>query len=316
MTSTAAGATDAHPLGPLRLIANPRSGGSAARGRLPALQRALEERGIDHDVVETQGPGHATELTREALAEGWRYVCAVGGDGTVHEVVNGWFADDAPLAPDAVLAVAASGSGCDFARTFGLHRKPATLVRHLATERVVPIDVGRVTFRDAAGQPATRLFANVAEVGWGAEAVRRAARLPRWLGRTRYLLAAYGAIGATKRPVTSVELAHTTMEHPLVELVVANGQFFGGGMKVAPRALPDDNRYNVQMFWGGRSQVFALTTRIYRGEHIPHPNIAEHQSPTVALDPPVALPIEADGEYLGTTPAEFTLLPKALRLKI
>jgi diacylglycerol kinase (ATP) len=209
-----------------------------------------------------------------------------------------------------------AGSGCDFARTFGLNIAPHLLAKHFATETIQPIDVGRMTYIDHDGNPAVRLFANIAEVGYGAECVRKAARYPRRMGRFRYLFAAYGAIRAMPRPETTVTLAHTERTQPLVNLVVANAQFFGGGMKVAPRALPDDGRYNVQIYSGRRSQVFTPTTKIYKGEHLPHPDISEYQSPTVEVDPPVPLPVEADGEYLGTTPATFSLLPKALRLKI
>lgn len=307
------------PFGPLRLIVNPRAGNGGIGRTLPELRRALDAVGLDHDVAESTSPGEAVMLTRAALDEGIRYLVAVGGDGTVHEVVNGMFtAADDPVAvvPDAVLGVASAGSSGDFARTFGLDRKPEVIARHLASRHTMPIDVGVATFVDAGGQPARRLFANIAEVGYGAEAVRRAARYPRWLGRVRYLLAAYAAMATLKRQEATVTVAQGEQTVPLVELVVANGQFFGGAMKVAPRALPDDGKFNVQIFTGGRSQVFVLTTKIFRGEHLPHPDIREYQSATVALAPAVPLRVEADGEVLGTTPASFSLLDRALTLKI
>lgn len=305
-----------HPFGRLRLIVNPRAGRRADAARVDELVTALHARDLEHDVHTTRGPGDATEAARQALADGCRYLVAVGGDGTVHEVVNGMFADSEPIAPDAVLGVVPAGSGSDFARTFGLHIPPSRLVRHLATDAVQPIDVGRVRYTGSDGAAAERLFVNIGEVGYGAEAVRKADHYPRWLGRVRYLLAAYGAIRAVRRPQTTVRLATNERTLPLVNLVVANAQFFGGGMKVAPRALPDDGRLNVLAFFGERSQVFTLTQRLYRGEHLPNPHIAEWQSPVVAVDPPVPLGVEADGQYLGATPAEFSLLPQALRLKI
>lgn len=306
-----------HVLGPLRLIVNLRAGNGSAPSALRALRAALDEHGLDHDVVPTTGPGSATEAAREALAAGVKYLVAVGGDGTVHEVVNGMFDERCePLEPRAVLGVVGAGSGCDFVRTFGLNRKPEVLARHLATETIQPIDVGVARYTRAGGQLGERLFVNIAEVGYGAEALRLANRLPRRLGRVRYLLGAWGAIGRMQRPDTTIRLAHTEVERPLVELVVANAQFFGGGMKVAPRALPDDGRFNVQVFFGGRSQVFVLTQKMFRGEHLPHPKISEYQSATVEVDPPTPLLVEADGELLGTTPAAFSMLPQALRLKI
>ena len=310
------------PLGLMRLIVNPRAGRGKTGQQLPRLRRALEERGLDYDVVETTAPGHATRAAEEALAEGVRYLVAVGGDGTVHEVVNGMFrlGDDSdviePIAPDAVLGVVAAGSASDFIRTFGLDRSVEYLAKHLATEHTMPIDVGVVTYTDLAGKPARRLFVNIAEVGWGAEVVRRVARYPRFLGRVRYLVGAYAAMATLARQETEVTVAHTSVTVPVTMLVVANGQFFGGAMKVAPRALPDDGKFNVQVFTGQRSQVFLMTTQIYRGEHLPHPNIIEYQSESASIAPAVPLPVEADGEYLGTTPATFSLLEQSLRLKL
>jgi diacylglycerol kinase (ATP) len=305
-----------HVLGRLRLIVNPRAGRGGIGTQLAELRAGLDAEGLDHDVVETTAPGGATRAARQALEEGCRYLVAVGGDGTVHEVVNGMFVDDRPVSPQAVLAVVGAGSGCDFARTFGLNIPISRLVTHLATEAIHPIDVGRMTYLDPGGSPATRYFVNIAEVGYGAEVVQRAARYPRRLGRFRYLIAAYGAIRAMTRPATTVTLQQTQFTQPVVNVVAANAQFFGGGMKVAPRALPDDGRFNVQVFTGPRSQVFTLTQKIYRGEHLPNPEIREYQSPTVAVDAAVPLPVEADGEHLGSTPVTFSLLDKALRLKI
>lgn len=305
-----------HPMGRLCLIVNPRAGNGTVGARLGELRAALDAQGLDHDVAETTGPATAGPAARRALDEGCRYLVAVGGDGTVHEVLNGMFEGDTPVAERAILAVVAAGSGCDFVRTFGLNLPIPRLVRHLATETIQPIDVGVVEYVDLDGRPARRLYANIAEVGYGAECVRRAARYPRRLGRFRYLLAAYGAIRAVERPLTRVAVAHTELTKPIVNVVAANAQFFGGGMKVAPRALPDDGRLNVQVFTGPRSQVFTLTQRMYRGEHLPNPEIAEYQSATVVVEPETPMPVEADGEFLGTTPARFSLLDKALRLKI
>lgn len=304
------------PYGPLRLIVNPRSGRGSVRRCLPEFLGALEGQDLDYDVVETSRRGHAIEAARTALAEGIRFLVAVGGDGTVHEVVNGMVTRDGPVAEDAVLGVFAAGSGCDFIRTFGMDRKAEVVAKHFATDQVLPIDVGHIRYTDADGNPAERLFANIAEVGYGAEAVRLAERFPRWIGRLRYLFAAWGAIRRVNQQDAVVHLGQTEVPADVVNLVVANCQFFGGGMKVAPRALPDDGRFTVQVFGGRRSDVFMLTPKIYRGEHMPHPNISEYHGPSVRFAPPEPMRLEADGEVLGVTPAEFTIVPRALRLKI
>lgn len=304
------------PLGPARLIVNPTAGNGRVATLLPRLTGALAAGGLEFDVSQTTDVAEAQRVARAALDGGVRYLIAVGGDGTVHHVVNGMFRERHPIAADAVLGVCGTGSGSDFVRNFGLDRSVDVVARHLLTSHTLTIDVGVVEYTDKNGQRAERLFVNVAEAGYGAEVVKRAARLPRRLGRLRYLLAAWASIAVVSRPQAQVSVDFTTRTLPLVELVVANGQFFGGGMKVAPRAIPQDGRFSVLAFTGSRSQVFMLTTQLYAGEHLPHPEIVEYQSATCGVTATTPLPIEADGEVLGTTPARFSILKRSLRLKI
>lgn len=306
------------PYGRLHVIANPRAG----RGRDAVLARlvaALEERGLQHTVATTSRAADATQLARRAVVDhGARFVVAVGGDGTVHEVVNGLVDAHTGLAraDDLVLGIVPSGSGGDFARTFGLDRPPERLVRHLDGDTVYPIDIGRVRLTGPDGRPAVRLFVNVAEAGYGGIVVDRARRLPRLLGRTRYLVAVLTAVRSFGTVESRVVVDHTTVEEPLSNVVVANGQFFGGGMKVAPRALPDDGRFNVQLWRGAPRDVFLATPKIRLGEHLGSPDVREYQSAGVHVDAAAPLVVEGDGEVLGTTPASFDLLPRCLRLKV
>jgi diacylglycerol kinase (ATP) len=302
--------------GPLRLIVNPSAGDGGVRRLLPRLLTALTGQGLVYQVEETTGPEDAEARARRAIGQGSRYLVAVGGDGTVNGVVNGMFAGREPLAGDAVLAVVGAGTGCDFVRTFGLDRNPEILARHLASPATMDIDVGVVRCRDDLGREQERLFANVGQVGYGAEVVRFADRLPRRLGRVRYLLAAWAAIAKVERTPARLTVDHFERDLELVELVVANGQFFGGGMKVAPRALLDDGRYNVLAFTGRPSQVFLLTIKLFQGEHLPDPEIVEYQSTGVTIAPVRPLPVEVDGEVVGRTPARFELIEKVLRVKI
>lgn len=284
---------------------------------LPALRAALEAQGLEHDLVEVARGRDAERAARAALDEGVRYLVAAGDDGTINGVVNGMVDEDGKLRrEDAVFGVAWSGSESDFPRTFGLDRKPEVVAKHLATDRTMMIDVAVAEFTDLQGRAARRLFVNVAEVGWGAHLVRLSTRMPRWTGRLGLLLAAYGAIRALDRQETAVTVAHTTATLPVTGLVVANCQFVREAMKVAPRALPDDGKFNVQVYTGDRSQMFLMTQQILNGDHLPHPQIVEWQSPIVELAPPRPLPVAADGAFYGFTPAAFSLAHRVLRLKI
>jgi diacylglycerol kinase family enzyme len=151
------------PFGPLVLIANPRAGRGKVDAALPRVERVLRDEGLDYRIVRTTHPGHATEAARHALGNGERFLVAAGGDGTVHEVVNGMIRNGTPIAPDAVFGVVAAGSGCDFVRTFGLPGDAGSAARRLASGRVRVIDVGTVTCTDGE-TTRTRYFVNIAEL--------------------------------------------------------------------------------------------------------------------------------------------------------
>lgn len=303
------------PFGDLVVIANPRSGRGRVGEELAELERQLLARRLGHRIVATEGPGHASAIAAEALRDGTRFLVAVGGDGTVQEVVNGMIEDDRPVAPDAVLGVVAAGSGSDFVRTFGLPGDAIRAVRHLEGDRVYPIDVMRVDVA-ADGGTDSRYVPNIAEVGLGAEVVRRAERLPRWLGRSRYFWGFWLSMGGHRPTPIDVGVDRKSFRGMANNVVVANCQFYGGGMKVSPRSYPSDGLLDVQISTGPKSEAFTLLPKIYRGEHVPHPHIKELRGREVRVEAERPLSVEGDGEFLGTTPARFTVLPEILTLKI
>jgi diacylglycerol kinase (ATP) len=304
-------------LGPPLLIANL----AAGRGRsstLHEVRAALRQRGVAHDVAVTEGPGHATQLAREAAQAGRRFVVGVGGDGTLHEVVNGLVDPESgtPNGEDLVLGVVSAGSGSDLARTFGLDRKPEIIARHLDGEATMGFDLGRVRLTGRDGRERTVLFHNIAEAGYGGLVTDLANRLPRWVGGARYVLATVAAVSRFRLVETTVTVDHTEVDEELSNVIVANGQFFGGGLRVAPRALPDDGRFNVQVWRGRPVDVLRALPDLRVGEHLEREDVREWQSTTVRIDARTPLLIEADGEVLGTTPATIDLLPAPLRIKI
>jgi len=304
--------------GPTLLIANPRAG----RGRgdvLDRLQNALRARGMTFETALTAGPGDATDIARRAVEDaGARFVIAVGGDGTVHEVVNGLVdADSGRLrGDDPVLGVVSSGSGCDLVRTFGLDRAPEVVAGHLVTEDTMRIDLGRVRYRDAHGRTQVRVFANIAEVGFGGEVARTAARLPAALGTSRYTVGIVLTWGRFRRVPTRIRHDGGLHEAAVCNIIVANGQFFGGGLHVAPRALPTNGRLNLQSWVGTPTDVLRASRQLRDGSHLARADVSEWQTSRVSIDSDRPLAVEADGEVLGLGPAEFDVLPGILRFKV
>jgi len=301
--------------GPMVLVVNSRAGRGAIAQTMSEVTDHLAKRGLEYEVQETMYRGHATEIARAALHAGKRFVVAVGGDGTIHEVVNGMIEDDSAIHPDAVLGVIAGGTGCDFIKTFGIPAMAGHAVAHLDGPESFPIDIGKMTYEQD-GATVTRYFANIAEVGIGAATVARAQRLPRWLGPTVYFFAFWLTIRAHKPAAVKVDLVDRTYEGPMNNLVVANGQFFGGGMKVAPKAAPTDGLLDIQIEHARKREAIAIMPKVYKGQHVPHRDIEEAKRVRVAIEAEVPLPIEADGEVLGTTPATFEVLKDVIRLKV
>ena len=301
-----------HPtLGEVLMIANPRAG-TGTRNTAERAAHLLEERGIRTRTAVTAGPMDATAIAADAARDGVGLVVAVGGDGTVQEIVNGLPRDGA----GPVLGVVPAGSGCDLVRTFGLDRPVEVLVRHLASPHTTPLDLVRTVFRGPDGEEVVRYAANAVEVGFGGTVAAVAARLPRRLGPARYRAGIVAAWGGFRR--VGMRVRHDGGEHEgrLCNVVVANGQFFGGGLHVAPRALPDDGRLDVQA-WGGTPTDVVRAARLLRdGSHLGRPDVRAWSSGSVRIETETPVRVEADGEPLGRTPVTCTALPAAVRLKV
>lgn len=306
------------PFGRLTLIVNRRAGRRRATAAVDHLGPALTAMGLEHEVQVTEGPGDAIRLARRAVDAGGRFVVAVGGDGTVHEVVNGMLGGEAAAGPrGSVLGVVAIGSGCDFIRTFGLPPRPAAAARRLQGAEVRPLDVARIGYVDARGGAGERYFANIAEAGLGASTARRAAGLPPFLGAGRYFFAFWGALPSWRPGTMRIEVdGELAYEGRTVNVVVANCRFFGGGMHISPSSDPADGELELLAFTGRKTDSFTMLPRVYRGRHLPHPSIVELKGRHFRLEADRPFPVEADGEVLGTTPATVEVVPRAVSLKV
>jgi diacylglycerol kinase (ATP) len=303
------------PFGRLVVIANLHAGQGKVARRLPDIERTLDEAGLAYRIVTTTGPGHATEAARSALAGGERYLVAVGGDGTVHEVLNGMVENDAPVAADAVLGVVAAGSGCDFVRSLSLPGGAVGASRHLAGDAVRQIDVGKVTFTSGSSAE-TRYFANIAEAGLGAAVVERTGRLPGFLGSAKYFCGFWLTLPRFRPAVVRIRADDREFEWRAHNVVIANCEFFGGGMHISPKSKPDDGLLDGLVMVGPKSDAFTMLPKVYKSTHLPHRGIAELTVRSLRLEADPPLQIEADGEMLGTTPATFEVVPGALRVKV
>lgn len=259
----------------------------------------------------TEHAGQGTDLVKKARDAGVELIVAAGGDGTVHEVVNGILG----AYPTAALGVIPLGSGCDYAKTFDIPSDVEGAVARIVSDRPPQVvDAGEIRCLRGT-EESVRYFANIAEVGIGPEVVARASRLPRALGPAMYFAAFCLSLPRYERRTASIRMDDETYEGPLMNLVVAIGQVFGGGMRVAPDADPADGRFDVQVQFGSKVDYVRGIPKVYKGNHLPHPRIQQSSAATVEITSTPRGLIEADGEVVGHTPATFRILPGALRLK-
>jgi diacylglycerol kinase (ATP) len=305
----------------LRVIVNPSAAGGSTRRRLPEIKAALERHGLGVDFVETRGPRDAARLVREARTEGVECIAVTGGDGTLNEVAQGYL-DEAgrPLAgPD--LALLPSGTGGDFRKTFGLSGALDEAVERLRTAPPRPLDLGILELTAHSGERVTRAFVNITSFGIGGLTDRIANAGPKWLGgRATFFLATLKAMLAYQNAPARVTVDGTVvLEAPILNVAIANGRYFGGGMKIAPDADPADGAFDIVALYDlTRAQGIALARHIYRGTHVGQPGVLVGRGAVIEAEPLVPkaeVLIDMDGETPGRLPLVARVAPGALSLR-
>jgi YegS/Rv2252/BmrU family lipid kinase len=249
----------------------------------------------------------------QAADEGASLLVAVGGDGTVNEVVQGLVGREG-----VELAVIPRGTGWDFVRTYGIPRRLEDAIAIARQGQARTIDLGRASYRAWAGGEAESYFANIASAGMSGAIAKRANETSKALGgKVSYLWATLSVFARWRNDEVRVTVDGERREGRMHDVVVANGRFFGGGMMISPEAEPDDSLFDVLTIGDltKRDLLFTLP-KTYKGRHLPHPKAELLRGARVEIDAARPLPVELDGEQPGTTPVTFEIVPKALRLRV
>ena len=270
------------------------------------LARSLEASGVAAQILDGSSVGALAEAITDHGRTGGGVV-AVGGDGTVNLVADALLAAETALPP--LMAVLPGGTGSDFARLFGFSDSPEEAAQRIATGESYPLDVGTIT-----GSFGTRRVVNVAETGLGASALALAERLPRQLGSIKYQLAFPLVLPGFKTAHISLHTDTRTWEGEATLAVFANAEYFGGGLKIAPRASVVDGKFNVIVMEGSKWRSLRLFQKMKTGVHLQDPLIHHFVTRTFRLQSSLPWDVETDGEYLGTGPVEGRIEPSALIL--
>lgn len=336
-----------------RLIINPVAANGKTAGRWPPIQELLQTQRLEFDYIFTERPGHATELARQAVAEGCTLIVAVGGEGTLNEVVNGLVSSEGTVPPSVVLGIIPSGTGTDFVRTLGIPRDCLQACQCLLRAETMAVDLGEVEYAplgpaaglraevpslrsgqalkaEGSGQRLTsshvsdqtglphRYFINVAGLGFDGEVAERVNRSSKALGGTiPYLTSLFITLVAYQNKHIELTIDGQTALRRLNSVIVSNGRYFGGGMCIAPHADLTDGLFDVIILGDlNKPELVQNLPKVYNGTHLTHPKVSEHRAREVRVVSQERMLIQADGELVGMAPATFRLLPQAIRVKI
>ncbi len=296
-------------------ILNPRSGNGRAGRQWARLDAEIAQLIGEYAVFQTKRPGHATELTRQALHEGYDRIVSAGGDGTHYEVVNGFFDGTDPINPEASMALLAVGTASDLSKTYRVP-KGRGAIPFLNSEQVLPIDVGRITSTTEEGETIVRHFNTAVHMGLGGVVGEHTNRRSKALGG--FLTFLIGVITARieySAKEMTVKSDGEILTDKLMEVVVAKGFYDGGGMHVAPHGLLDSGFFEVYTIAEmGPLDSLINIPRMYEGTQDKHPAVRYRRAKCVTVTSKERVVVSPDGELAGILPATMEIVPRALRI--
>jgi YegS/Rv2252/BmrU family lipid kinase len=300
-------------------IINPAAGFGKTRKKLKALVKEIKAQDDKAPILLTHHALHAIALAKQALLQGAERIVVIGGDGTLNEVVNGYFDQEGnPHNPHASLAIVPSGTGSDFARTLDHKQGLREAIQKAAYGEPRMIDVGLVEACDVNGQMMKRYFINVSSLGLSGLVAGFMKNITRKLGSTSaYFLSTLQAIRVFRPPTILLgeEGGQRTTLDNCALISFANGRFFGSGMQIAPNALIDDGFLDVISI-KDLSVLFFLTNgyKVYQGTHLELPNVTSIRQRECTVETLSKEPVyvETDGELFAQLPAKFSIKPLAL----
>jgi diacylglycerol kinase (ATP) len=301
------------------VVINPSAGnGKAKKEAQSLLQKIKSSSDFELDIAFTKGKNDATLFTRNAILDGASMVIAVGGDGTVNEVVNGFFLEGKPINPLCELGVINCGTGGGYARTLKNPHPVGLQIEQLLQPGIKTLDLGRIKYLDYSGTETYRIFVNECQIGIGSEVASSVGRKSKIFGGTIAFGFAATFLAMSIKPM-ALKIGFDndeSQEYSLIGLVVGNGTECAGGMKLTPDAKLNDGLFDVlsinDMSMGQR--IMNLS-KVYSGTHILSPHCSIKRCKKLKVRSDIEVIMESDGEILGNSPFDIEILPSAIRVK-
>ena len=301
----------------IAFIVNPHAAAGSAGKSWPTIKALAEDRLGPFSTYFTTGPGDANELTRQALSRGAEVVICVGGDGTLNEVVNGFMEEGGSIRPEATLGFIPRSTGCDLAKSVHIDRELDRALDIIKQAHTRILDLGRIRYQDRRGQPSYRYFHNVTSFGLGGEVDERANRTTKAFGGFLSFLWAM-VISLLKYNKKKIHLKVDKSfdgEITIWNVAVANGQYHGGGMWVAPEARVDDGLFHVTVVGDlTLPEVFWNLPKLYNGKIYQVEQVSSFVGNRVEAFSDQRVLLDVDGEQIGALPVVIEVVPRAVHL--
>lgn len=298
------------------VIVNPNAGKCRGKKDWPLISHLLDKENITHTVSFTGKKGDAMTITLDAIKSGIRRIITVGGDGTLNEVVNGVFMNNACDTTDVCLGLIPVGTGNDWGRMFGIPLDYTGAIRIIRENRTMIHDVGRIDFYEGE-EKKTRHFINIAGLGFEAIVVKRTNYMKErgHGGKLIYFYNLLATLFSYRNTPASLLIDNERIDADIFSVNVGNGRFCGGGMRQTPEALPDDGLLDVTVINDmGKFEIISNLAILYNGKILEHPKIDGYRCKKLEVNSKRKIYIESDGESLGHTPAVFSIIPAGINI--
>ncbi len=298
------------------VIVNPNAGNGKGKKDWSSISSLLKREGLTFTAKFTDRKGHATTITLEAIAEGFRQIITVGGDGTLNEVVNGVMMNTVCSPGEIILALIPVGTGNDWGRMFGIPLDYEKAISIICGNKRMLHDAGLISFYNGK-EKSERYFINIAGLGFESVVVRRT-NIQKDKGRGGKLIYFYNLLMSLlsyKNTAAEVTIDGIKRNIKFFSLNVGNGRYCGGGMRQTPDAVPDDGFLDVTVINDiGKIEIIRNLQILYNGKILSHPRIDGYRCKNIKVVSDSIIYTEADGESLGHTPAEFSIVPGVISI--
>jgi YegS/Rv2252/BmrU family lipid kinase len=298
------------------VIVNPNAGNGKGKKDWERISGLFEKENIPISTKFTEKKGQAIDLTVEGIKEGYRKIISVGGDGTLNEVVNGVFMQDECSTKEIIIGMIPVGTGNDWGRMFSIPLVYDGAVSVIKEHKTMLHDIGIISYYTGNEQH-KRYFINIAGVGFESIVVRKTNK-QKDKGKSNSAIYFYNLLSSLisyKNTLANITIDGRKITSKVFSINVGNGRYSGGGMRQTPEALPDDGLLDITIIKEmGKIEIIRSLKMLYDGTILSHRKVDGYRTQKLLVESEALLYAEADGETLGHTPAEFTIIPLAVNI--